>query len=112
MTDMDRRPDEDELFSSLNGLRFRDALLGEDSGRGALGDLFADSMLARDIADGRDVRDALMSQRFWDGMAGADRSRGFFADMASDDMIARDFENGEDLGTTIERQRFWDDLFD
>ena len=109
---MDKRYDENELFVSLSGMRFRDAVFGEDSGRRMLGDYFSDRQLASDIANGRDVRDALESQRFWDGLFGNDRSHGIIADLMSDDLIARDFENGEDLGVAIERQRFWDDLFD
>lgn len=109
---MDRQKREDEIFDSLRRMRERDALFGIDSGRGILGDMMADRQLARDIADGMGVRDALAGQRGMDYLCDDVKSNGVLSDLLEDDAIAADFENGRDLGDAISEQRFWDDLFE
>lgn len=109
---MDGRRLEDEIFASLQRMRTLDDLFGIDSGRGIIGDMIADRQLARDIADGSDVRDALASQRLMDNLFGNGHSHGIISDMIEDNIIAADYENGNDIGEAIAKQRFWDNLFE
>ena len=103
---------EDEIFDSIQRSRAIGDLFGENSGRGILGDLAADSELAHDIASGLDVRDALEHQREIDYLIGDRRSHGILSDMLTDDLIAQDVKNGMDIGEAIAREEFWAEIFD
>ena len=103
---------ENDIFDSIQRSRMIGDLVGEDSGRGILGDALADSQLAHDIASGMSVRDALEEQRLVDYMVGDRRSHGIFPDMLTDDLIAEDVENGMDIGEAIAKEEFWSNAFD
>ena len=103
-------PTEDEIFDSLQRMRAVDDLFGIDSGRGILGDMLEDRILARDIADGRSVMDALAAQHARDDLFGTGQ-RDIFSDMARDAAVAGAFEQGADLGESIACFRDQGDLF-
>ena len=112
---MEPLKDKREIFNSLQQSRALGDLLGENSGRGILGDAAADEQLAQDIASGMDVRQALDRQRGIDYLVGDRRSHGLLNDMLTDDLIAQDVENGMDIGEAIAKEEaaadFWDALF-
>ncbi len=103
---------ENEIYGFIQRSRAMGDLFGESSGRGILGDAAADAQLARDIASGMSVRDALEEQRLTDYVIGDRRSNGILNDMLTDDLIAQDVENGMDIGEAIAKEEFWSNVFD
>lgn len=106
------RKDEKDIYDSIQRSRAMDDLLGENSGRGILGEAGADQQLAQDIASGMNVRDALDRQRGIDYIIGDRRSHGILNDMLTDNLSARDIKNGMDIGEAITKEESWADFWD